>query len=240
MKKILVVLALGALMASCQHLTEKLISSYEDGTPELYYIYKGDAENGVRVGEKRYYSNGKKHAEIHFADDEKSPKGKWEFYYPTGKTFAVVNYDKDAKWQFFKDEDGHNAFLENDYDSISTAILSEKNTPVEVHAYIGDSTWVFRFYEDFLQQSVGLMINGKSCGKWQFFYPNGNIQLEAMFIEGVKNGLYNTYRDNGRPIYRGYYINDQRAGVWEFYDQDGNLSGRTDFDKDQAVTSVLQ
>lgn len=240
MKKILLFLAVGAMMASCQHLTEKLVSSYEDGTPELYFIYKGDPEKGVRVGEKRYYSNGQKHAEIHFADDEVTPAGKWEFFYPTGKTFATINYSKEAKWHFYKDGDGHNDFLEADFDSIKTAMLSEKNTPVEVHAFQGDSTWVFRFYEDFLQQSSGLMIEGRNNGKWQFFYPNGNLQLEALFIDGVKNGMYNTYRDNGIPIYRGFYINDQRAGVWEFYDQEGNLSGRTDFDKDQAVTSMVQ
>ena len=67
-------------------------------------------------------------------------------------------------------------------------------------------------------------------GRWEFFYANGQLRMEAVYNGGVENGAYNSFRENGIPFFRGFYINGKRANIWEFYDEAGNLAGRQDFD----------
>ena len=229
MKKIALIFAVALLIAACDRVREEVVTTFPDGSPELVYLVKGKADAPLLMGEKRYYSNGEKHSEIHYMDDEKTPSGVWQFYYPTGALFAKADYSKGGRWTFHTDGE-RNAFLQMECDSMCMAQLSEKNLPLEVHRCKGDSTWVYTFYEDFLEKSEGLMVGGVRDGKWLFFYPNGQLQLEALFIGGVENGMYNSYRENGIPIFRGFYINGQRAGIWEFYDQQGDLSGRLNYD----------
>ena len=226
MKKILLILTIALCAASCDRVREEVVTTYSDGSPELVYLVKGKESAKRYVGERRFYSNGKKHSDLRYSD----PLGgiaEGEFFYPDGHPFAQKGAD--GQWRFFANQD-QNQVLALSYDSITVAILGEKNLPVEVHAMRADSTWVFRFYEDFLPQSQGLMVNNRRQGKWIFFHPNGRTQLEAMFIDGVENGAYNMYRETGIPLILGFYINGQRAGVWEFYDPQGELSGRNDYD----------
>lgn len=229
MKKILFTIAVALLLAACNGVQEEVVTTYSDGTPELVYLVKGKDESKKIVGEKRYYSNGEKHSVIHFGDDQTTPTGIWEYYYPTGHLFAKANMERGERWNFYADGQ-QNAFLDQPFDSVRTAQMGEKRLPVEVHAMRADTTWVFRFYEDFLTQSQGIMINDQRQGKWVFYHPNGKVQVEALFVEGVENGAYNIYRESGIPLIRGFYINGQRAGVWEFYDPEGNLSGRNNYD----------
>ena len=71
------------------------------------------------------------------------------------------------------------------------------------------------------------------CGQTDLsadFKHNGQLRMEAVYNGGVENGAYNSFRENGIPFFRGFYINGKRANIWEFYDEAGNLAGRQDFD----------
>ena len=38
-----------------------------------------------------------------------------------------------------------------------------------------------------------------------------------------EHGYWESYRSNGKPIYKGEYINGNRTGYWEWYDNYGKL-----------------
>lgn len=233
MKKLVLFLAVAALSASCGRVREEVVSKYPDGTPELVYLVKGKDADKVRVGEKMFYTNGKLRAEKHFTGRDERPNGTWNYYYDDGKLFAKGSFEENAAfgtdWTFYR-PNGEN-FFTGRCDSVKVVEMGTMTIPGTVYCYAGDSIHVVQFFENFAVRGEGLMVNNFLQGKWQSFYPNGNLMLEAIYIDGKENGIYNSYRENGIPYFRGLYINGLRAGIWEFYDMEGNLSGTKDFDK---------
>jgi len=41
-----------------------------------------------------------------------------------------------------------------------------------------------------------------------------------------KHGLWESYRSNGKLMYKGSFINGQRHGFWEYYYSNGQLEKR--------------
>ena len=108
--------------------------------------------------------------------------------------------------------------------------VTSDHRPLSIAYYKDDTEMRFQFNENYTINTRGIVKNGLKEGRWEFFYANGQKMLEANYSKGVENGAYNSYRDNGAPYFRGFYINGKRANVWEFYDEAGNLVGRQDFD----------
>lgn len=233
MKKIVLFLLVALCVVSCDRVREEVILTYPNGKPELVYLVKGKDDKKVRVGEKMYYSNGQLRAEKHFKGAKETPTGTWEYYYYNGNMFAQGNFEKNhtfgADWKFYKLEKGD--FFNLKFDSVKVVEISEHQIPGTVYYYMSDSIRVFQFYEDYNTRSTGMMRDGALDGRWQYFYPNGKVQLEALYIHGKENGVYCSYRENGIPYFRGIYINGVRAGIWEFYDMEGNLCGTKNYDK---------
>ncbi len=102
--------------------------------------------------------------------------------------------------------------------------------PLSVAYYSGDEEMRFQFNDNYTLNFRGMVKNGVKDGRWEFFYATGQLRMEAIYSNGVENGVYNSFRENGIPYFRGFYINGQRANIWEFYDEAGNLVGRHDYD----------
>ena len=79
------------------------------------------------------------------------------------------------------------------------------------------------------QQEQQHIITVRRNGKEQMIIINGNPQVEANFAEGLEDGPYTVYRENGVPYYQGTYSKGQRVGIWEFYDEEGNLDNTVDY-----------
>ena len=60
-------------------------------------------------------------------------------------------------------------------------------------------------------------------------YPSGAIKLEVGLKNGVKNGSYTEYSEDGKVIVKGSFKNDQKTGVWKFYDKNGGLISKKKF-----------
>ncbi len=234
MKKIylLPIALVTVLLVSCSNTHEEVISTYDDGSPKLVYIMQGKKdENQQKVGERMFYQDGTLRWNKHFADA--SNTGKWRYYYENGQLFAEGDFSQchetGCNWLFYNAEGG--ALLEGKHDSVVVSAFNTDMFPLTVGFFHGDSILVIEFYEDLCQRSSGTLVKGKRSGHWTFYFPSGVKQAEAIYIDGVENGMHCAYRENGVPYFRGLYINGKRAGVWEFYDQDGRLSGKQNFDK---------
>ncbi len=237
MKKIILTLLPILLLASCNPTQEEVVLTYANGNPELVYLVKGKDDNRHIVGEKMYYENGQLRADKHFSTKDEQPEGTWHYYYSDGTTFAQGEFDAThplgSHWQFFKKDS--QPYHTAPCDSLVVLELNAKQMPATVAYYTGDSASIYKFYEDYSLQSEGLLLNNQRHGKWFYYYPDGTIQVEATFINGIENGAYKCFRENGIPIYLGYYINGKRANIWEFYDMEGNLSGTKNFDAPAAI-----
>lgn len=223
--------AVALLFSACHRPYDTVFSTYKDGSPKLVFtVIDGKAGEVIRVGEKMYYENGKTMYEKHFDGDR--PTGDWKFWYENGNLHAQGNFDSNdsvgSNWMFYNDK-GEPLCPESD--SMKVLDFTGDKRPLSVSFYKDDIETRYQFNDNYTLNAYGKVKNGKKEGRWEFYYANGQKMLEANYIDGVENGAYNSYRDNGIPYFLGFYINGLRANVWEFYDERGDLVGRQDFDK---------
>ena len=233
-KLIIKTIAISAALffAACNRPYDTVYSTYPDGSPKMVFnVIDGPKGQLTRLGEKMYYENGKMMYEKHFDHDK--PTGLWKFFYENGQLFAQGTFDKNdsigTDWQFFKDNG--DAFFDQQYDSLVVLDLAADKRPLSIAYHKGETETRFQFNDNFTINARGTVKNNLKDGHWDFYYANGQKMLEANYSAGIENGAYNSYRDNGVPYFRGFYINGKRANIWEFYDEVGNLAGRRDFDQ---------
>lgn len=224
---ILIATATFALLAAtaCDREHEKVVSTWEDGSPQLVIKYRGGEQHPIKTAETRFYHNGKTQYEKHYTGDKSTPDGTWSYYYDSGNIFATADFDKEhpygSNWVFL-DPTGNN-FFSGSTDSIRVLELSEYETPATVCFYHDSTQNLFQFYSTCVLRSQGKIINGQREGQWQFFFANGQPQTVATFIGGKEEGEYIVYHENGIPFYRGLYREGHRTGTWEVYDEEANL-----------------
>ena len=228
---VLIITALLLATGACNRPYDAVFSTYPNGGKKLVFIVI-DGKHGelTRVGEKMYYENGKMMYGKHFNGDK--PCGDWTFYYDNGNIHAKGNFDQNdsigSNWSFFNKEGGN--FFPEQYDSLRIMELTADHRPLSIVYYKDNTEWRFRFNDNYTVNTRGRVVDGRKEGRWEFFYANGQIMLEANYSGDVENGIYNSYRENGIPYFRGYYINGKRANIWEIYDEEGNLVSTQDFD----------
>jgi len=229
MKKIILP-AILLLFAACHRPYDAVFSTYSDGSPKLVFtVIDGKAGQMTRVGEKMYYEDGTLMYEKHYKDDR--PTGQWKYYHSNGQLHAQGTFTASdsmgSRWQLFDNEGNE---YEPTYDSMRVLQFTNDKRPLSVAYFIGGNEIRYQFNDNYTLNAKGSVVDGKKNGHWDFFYANGQKMLEANYSADIKNGAYNSYRENGIPFFRGFYINGQRANIWEFYDEQGNLAGTKDFD----------
>ena len=223
-------------LASCSGTFDKVVQSYENGSPMLVYTYKGSEKEPVLLAEHMYYEDGQVQFEKLFSKE--LPDGTWKYYYDNGQLFASADFSKNRQfgsgWQFFNREgkpwyQGMNVSPDTGLDSVYVTDLGMFGTPTTVVFCSGANHDVVQFYSNYTVRSTERLVNGKREGRVIFYYPGGNPQTEAFFENGVENGTYTVFHPNGVPYYRGQYTGGVRTGIWEFYDEEGNLATTQDY-----------
>ncbi|MDE6055354.1 MAG: hypothetical protein K2G55_16715, partial [Lachnospiraceae bacterium] len=51
-----------------------------------------------------------------------------------------------------------------------------------------------------------------------------------LYDNGLENGHWTDYHENGQIAAEGDYINGKEAGKWSYYDKNGNLEEEEDFE----------
>lgn len=221
------------LFASCgaKGTHEEVMASYANGNPKTVFEVRGSGEKQERIGEKGFYEDKQLQYEKHYKDDK--PTGVWKFYYADGTLFAegdyTTNHEVGQDWKFF-DADGNDLYGK-EFDSMRVMEFTADNRPLSVAYYDKNEEMRYQFNDNYTLNARGKVVDGKKEGLWEFYYANGQLLLEARYLDGIENGAYNSYRENGVPYFRGFYINGSRANVWEIYDEAGNLVARQNYDE---------
>lgn len=234
MKKISVftTLALAILLiCSCGRGREEVIQTYPSGKPMLVFLVKGSKNDPTRVGEKMYYENGQIQFEKKFSGKPEVPDGKWNYYWDNGQLFASGDFSKrhdfGSNWEFFNRNGA--AYYDGKLDSVYVSDMGMFGTPTTVNFCSGIHEDVIQFYSNYTVRSSERLTNGARSGRVFFYFPNGNPQVEANFVDGQEDGPYIVYQENGIPYYQGNYRQGKRVGAWEFYDHEGNLINTKDY-----------
>lgn len=85
------------------------------------------------------------------------------------------------------------------------------------------------YYPNKQPQMEGTYKDNKRDGKWIYWYENGKIWSEGIFVRGKSEGKRITYFENGKERYEGFYKEDIRVGKWRFFDEKGRLLKEVDY-----------
>jgi len=228
----LVVLTLATLtVAACTKTEEKVVATYGNGQPKLVQTLKIKGEKAERVAEKAYYEDGTTMYSQHYKNE--LPDGTWDYFYANGNKFASGDFSEDKEkgrdWTFF-DQEGDSLY-HGGFDSLVVLQSTADHRPLTIAYCKGGDEMRYEFNENYTLHAKGKMHDNMKEGRWEFYYANGQLQMEAVYKNDIAEGAYNSYRETGIPYFRGFYINGRRAGIWEFYDAKGDLAGKQNFDK---------
>lgn len=75
----------------------------------------------------------------------------------------------------------------------------------------------------------GFFKNNQRDGLWKSWRQDGKLWSEGEFKNGLHHGITKVYHENGQLYYSGTFQNDQRSGIWKFYDETGKLVKEVDY-----------
>lgn len=94
---------------------------------------------------------------------------------------------------------------------------------------------VVEHYPDGKKKLEGKEIDGLREGKWIYYHENGLIWSEGKFKNGKRAGYSLVYHESGNKKVEGMYENGKKVGTWKFWKSDGSFADSIDFDKADTV-----
>ena len=172
-------------------------------TRDIHYEEYRDDKFIVRYTE-HYYPNYQLKEKYAYKDS--LPHGKWIGYYKDGETKHVKRFEdgkKQGKWQFFtENDDVHSLELyENDK---RNSEWFKKGEGKDIYYQFWDMDSLVSEYAD-------------------LHYPNGQLIEKISYKEGLKNGKFTGYYQNGAKKYLKRYEDDEPEGKWQYY----TMAGKT-------------
>lgn len=68
-------------------------------------------------------------------------------------------------------------------------------------------------------------------GKVTSYHPNGKIMSVQSYTNGIKNGIFQVYRENGKLYYTGEWEYENKIGSWYYYDSLGKFVKEVKYEK---------
>lgn len=125
-----------------------------------------------------------------------------------------------------------------------------------------DSTWNYYSYYTKTLSNRETYVNGKKNGRSVSYYSNGKISEELDWKNGIHDGIWNQYFENGvlklssgytngkrtgdfvlnysdnRPEWKGAYANDKREGKWSHFDVTGKNDTNIEYKNGVATNTA--
>lgn len=164
---------------------------------------KGLYKENNRIGDwEFFYSSGKLEQKGKY-DKKGRPQGVWKWYYEDGKLMreeTYVNGNREGEMTDY-DEDGNVELVGNWMDNKKEGL------------------WKYQT-ADYLE--FGNYVNDEPDSVWVSYYmPSKKKYFEGRFQQGVPVGIHQGYHSNGAKKYVGNYVNGMKDGDWKLYDENG-------------------
>lgn len=203
-----------------------------DANGKRHGVWKGTYDESKRLRYEGTFEHGKETGTFKFFEDNKTSTLK------ATRTFAA---DGSCYTTFF-DEKGNKLSEGREIDKLN------------------EGEWKYYHPGGKAIMSTERFIKGKLTGLRKVFFPNGNINEETTFVNGLKEGIYKKYTEkgivledsnykndqlHGQAIYRngdgqlaseGKFTNGKKTGIWKFY-ENGKLSKEVNMSAKKPVAS---
>ena len=87
------------------------------------------------------------------------------------------------------------------------------------------------------QTSEGYIKKGKEHGKFEFYYSNGQLQLEGTWKDGKSDGLWKGYYENGQLEVERTYKDGKENGLYKSYYDNGQLKEERTYKDGELIES---
>ena len=215
---------------------------------------QGDKQQYVRF----YYPDSAVSSEGWMRDG--NPDGYWKSYYPDGKIRTEGNRKEfllDSIWKFYNSQgkiQSEITYLKGIRHGISRKYLEDG---VEEYDYAQDTivgTGNLFSYNGHLIRTIPYE-NGKENGLAKLYDTLGTIIGTIEYVDGyivkreyvnrtdpngMKQGHWKFFWENGNLKLDGYYQNDKKSGFFKHYDKDGNFSQIEKWENDILIEDALQ
>lgn len=118
-------------------------------------------------------------------------------------------------------ESGYFEYCAGQYISIN----SDSTLPftIKVREDLADGVWIGRYPNERWLLFKGKVQSGQRIGKWETFWPNGQVCCEVHYQYGLLHGSWKAFSENGRLLISGQLQHDQYSGLWKQYDSLGEV-----------------
>jgi len=191
-------------------------------------------------------SAGRKIYDGHFKDN--IPSGTFTYYYPEGDIKAVSVFSEDGKsaktTTYFRGgkKNAEGVFLNEKREGLWRFFSEFDEALVSEEFYIeGKKNGVAKtFFPGKGVLEVITWKNGIREGLWEQYFDDGTIKLRCSYKNDMKEGPITVYYPNGQKFNTGEYLNGYPDGTWLTYDLDGKLLGTDVYDHGVLVKTSVQ
>jgi antitoxin component YwqK of YwqJK toxin-antitoxin module len=99
----------------------------------------------------------------------------------------------------------------------------------------GEQKVFVTYYATGEKQEQGMFVNGVKEGIWQSWYPDGSKRTEYFYQSGAKEGVAFVWYDNGQLKEQGDYDRGFRDGYWYMWYDNGYKRAEGSFDEGEQV-----
>ncbi len=183
-------------------------------------------EDGTKEGMwKEFFANGSLRAEGRYAGGRKV--GAWQFKYESGSLEQKGEYNNEGKligkWEWYF-ENGNLRAEEYYTNGLKDGMATEFDyngdiiSQGEFFEDLEEGPWVYRIDNTKID---GNYRAGLKSGTWKHYYANGRLSFEGGFIDDNPNGKHTYYWENGNKRDEEFYVNGIKEGDWVKYEEDG-------------------
>ncbi len=180
-----------------------------------YESYLDESQNKDRLGNYFIYSP-KAHGEKKYISSygsfiENKRNGKWIFFDKNRKISALINYKKG-------EPSGNYATFHNKGHKLSEGLVNGLD---EIGDLIKEGNWVYRNGEGRKDREINY-VKGFQEGKSKYYSPDGQGLSEVYFKKNkLWDGELTTWYPGGTKKESGQYKNGMKEGVWAFFYENG-------------------
>ena len=174
--------------------------------PEGQLKSKGKYKDGKKIEEWEYYFTNNQLQQIGKYTKNGDATGLWKWYYESGKLLREENFRKGL-------EDG----MMHEY--------LEEETIITEGEYIDgkkEGPWLYQHGD---HKEVGNYRDDYKHGIWKYYHlTTGELSFEGNFIDGEPDGKHKFYYENGKIKREEVYLSGVKTGAWKHYNLLGEVS----------------
>ncbi len=217
--------------------------NYEDGNEVGHWTYlhengqlmeEGEYKDGYRIGVwKEFNDEGKIIEEIDFGETGKKT-GIYRQFDNDGNIILELTY-KGADIVSYKNFDKDGNILsegEKKKKNLDFVMYHTKDVPkLRGTYYKGNETGLWERFNEYgvLVEEYTYNEEGLLDGEYKEFFDNGAVDAVTTYKDGNRDGAFTEYYKNGNVYSEGWYVEGEPVGEWVGYHRDGTVRSRRYF-----------